>query len=541
MTDRISENFLAEKIKTLETELSQLNILFDLSRTLNYASDVISFAEKLVEFLKDTTGAGNIACFIQNNEKYKLISSDNAKLNFFPEFENLKEGIWQIIEAGQPFPVTDENGKCIYARFFKHYNLEGLKSSIWMPFIYAGKVLAIISLGEKENNEPYTPEDFKFLKKIVEYSSPALNRFDLKKADNSHVSELQKTLHNISILYNIGQAMNFIDDLKKLLKIILAKAIEATAAEKGSLMLYDPSCKELVVKVVYGLPDKEVEEKINDGLIECTKIKIGEGIAGEVFSTKRAIITNLGSDDPRFKQSHQSRVTSILCIPLIVKGESIGVINISNKLNGKFFNQDDLDFMSALANQAAVAINNAQLYELAITDGLTKLYIYRHFRYLLDTEIKRSIRYNRQFSLIMMDVDNFKLINDTYGHPTGDCILKEISEAITLSCRKIDLASRYGGEEFALILPETCKENAKIMAERLRQKIEAIIIYTKTNLPVSPTISIGIAGFPEDGNDQENLIEAADNALYFAKKQGKNCVAEYSSDGCSLVDCLPDV
>ena len=541
MTDIIPENFLAEKIKILEAELAQLNMLFELSRTLNYASDVISFVEKLVGFLKDTVKARNIACFIQNGEKYKLIFYDNAKLNSSLELENLKEDIWQIIKTGQPFSVTDEKGKYIYAQFFKHYNLEGLNSSVWLPFMYAGKVLAVISLGKKENNEPYTAEEFKFLKKIIEYTSPALNKFDLKKVDDSHASELQKTLHNISILYNIGQAMNFIDDLKKLLKIILAKAIEATAAEKGSLMLYDALEKELIVKVVYGLPDKNIEEKINDGLIECTKIKIGEGIAGEVFSTKKAIITNLGSGDPRFKQSHLSRVTSILCIPLIVKGESIGVINISNKLNGKFFNQDDLDFMSALANQAAVAINNAQLYELAITDGLTKLYIYRHFRHLLDTEIKRSLRYKRQFSLIMMDVDNFKLINDTYGHQTGDLVLKEISAAITFSCRKSDLASRYGGEEFVLILPETCKNNAKIMAERLRQKIDSIIVYTKTNLPVSPTISMGIAGFPDDATEQDNLLEASDNALYFAKNQGKNCVAEYSSDGCCLVDCLPDV
>jgi diguanylate cyclase (GGDEF)-like protein len=236
-----------------------------------------------------------------------------------------------------------------------------------------------------------------------------------------------------------------------------------------------------------------------------------------------------------------SNVTSLLCIPLIVKEETIGIINISNKKDNKFFNQDDLEFMCALANQAAIAINNAQLYELAITDGLTKLFIYRHFHYLLDNEIKRALRYRHSLSLLMMDIDNFKEINDSYGHQVGDEVLRAIADVIANDCRKIDLPSRYGGEEFALILPETKKENAGIIAERLRYKIDQLVLNINENAQnISSTVSIGIAGLPDDAENKEDLIQKADKALYFAKNYGKNCVAQYNDEGCSIINCLTE-
>ena len=397
-----------------------------------------------------------------------------------------------------------------------------------------GKITAITAIGKKEGSKPYSKADIKVLEKACAYLAPAINRVKTQEIKERNINYLQKSLHNISILYSLGQAINFIDDLKKLLKIIIDKAIQTIGAEKGSLMLYDPSSNELVVKVVYGLPDKEIEEKINDGIIECTRIKIGEGIAGEAFSTKKPIITNLGSFDPKFKQSTASRVSSILCVPLIIKGEPIVVINITNKLGNEFFNHDDMDFMSALANQAAIAINNAQLYELATKDGLTKLYIYRHFQNLLEAEIKRSDRYKHCVSLLMMDIDNFKMINDTYGHQIGDEILRSISHVISSTCRKIDMPSRYGGEEFALILPETGIQNTRNIAERLRKRISDISVYTDDNIRVMPTISIGISSYPDLSSSQESLIGTADKALYFAKSNGKNCVAEFHPEGCQI-------
>lgn len=529
------ENLIYDKVTELQKELVQLNKLFEISNITNSVSNINTLAEQLINFLKQNFDIKNAAFFLLDDNKYNIISYENIISPNSYEFENLDEGIWHILEAGKPLNILNEEGEPIYFQFLETYNLFNLEPYIWMPFVNEGKVLAIISLGPKKSGKSFSNNEIDFLTKIIQYISPVINKFKKLKENEASLNYLQKTLHNISILYNIGQAMNFIDDLKRLIQIILAKAIQTIGAEKGSLMLFDPNTEELVIKVVYGLPDKEIEEKINEGLIECTKIKIGEGIAGEAFAHKKAIITNLGSNDPRFLKSDLSSVNSLLCLPLIVKDEAIGVINITNKKDKNLFNQDDLDFMGALANQAAIAISNAQLYKLAITDSLTKLYIRRHFEYMLDNELKRSQRYKHNMTLLMMDIDNFKLINDTYGHQAGDEMLKLIAEVILNTVRKIDVPCRYGGEEFAIILPETHKDNAKKIAERLRKKIANIMFQTKDKQEVSPTISIGIASYPLDTEDKEDFIYFADKALYFAKNSGKNCVAEYTQDGCKLL------
>ena len=529
------DDLIINKVTELQEELIQLNKLFEISNITNSVSSINALAEQLLNFLKLNFDIKNAAFFMLDENKYSIISYENIISPNSYEFENLGEGIWHIIETGKPIKILNEEGKNIYFQFFESYNLFNLDSCVWLPFVNEGKVLAIISLGSKKSGEPFTNSEIIFLNKIIQYIAPIINKFQNIKEKESNLVYLQKTLHNISILYNIGQALNFIDDLKKLIQIILAKAIQTIGAEKGSLMLYDSETEELIIKVVYGLPDREIEDKINEGLIECTKIKIGEGIAGEAFAHKKAIITNLGSDDPRFFQSDLSNVTSLLCLPLIVKDEAIGVINISNKKDKNLFNQDDLDFMGALANQAAIAISNAQLYKLAITDSLTRLYTRRHFEYILDNELRRSQRYKHNMTLLMMDIDNFKAINDTYGHQIGDETLKQIAGVILSTLRKMDMPSRYGGEEFAVILPETHKENSKKIAERLRKKISNILIRTKDKHEVSPTISIGLASFPFDTEDRSDIIGFADKALYFAKDSGKNCVAEYTPEGCILL------
>ena len=209
---------------------------------------------------------------------------------------------------------------------------------------------------------------------------------------------------------------------------------------------------------------------------------------------------------------------------------------MTNKKHDKLFNQKDLEFITALANQAAIAIDNAKLYELATKDGMTKLYIYRHFYTLLENEIRRCQRYSRNTSLIMMDIDNFKRINDTYGHLTGDTILKRLAAVLQETVRKIDIPARYGGEEFVVILPETDKEDACIIAERIRKNVSEIVVKVNETEDLSPTVSIGVAQYTTDGKEAKELINAADTALYYSKHNGKNVVSVFDKDGCRKVE-----
>lgn len=532
MSNTVSEKTLLEKIDELESEIIDSARLLELTQFLSTSVDFDTLINDIITFLDGHISCKSIALFIKDADKYTIHAHKGIEQAYTYKFQNDNEGIWSIVEYGKPFIIKDENNINIYGQFFDNNNLSSLGAKVWVPLVDNKNILGLISLGAKSNDTEYTSRDLSFLSKVAPYIARALNKALHQKSKEHNIDDLQKALNNVSILYNIGQAISFIDDLRKLLKVILGKAIQTIGAEKGSLMLYDAASNELVIKVVHGLPDKEVEEKINEGIIKCTRIKAGEGIAGQVFSSKKAIISNLGSNDDRFKQSVDSRVASLLCIPLIVKDEAIGVINITNKQDGNLFNQDDLNFMVALANQAAIAISNAQLYEIAITDGMTKLYTHRHFQNLLDIEIKRATRYSRPISIIMMDLDNFKKINDTYGHQIGDEVLKEAAQVILTTCRKIDIPARYGGEEFIVVLPETTKENARILAERLRQRIERIQVKLKNNETLSPTVSVGLSAFPEHATEQNKIIECADMALYFAKHNGKNCIGEFSAEGC---------
>ncbi|MBQ2645438.1 sensor domain-containing diguanylate cyclase, partial [bacterium] len=421
--------------------------------------------------------------------------------------------------------MVNEDNSPAYKNFFDNSELEGLNSAYFKVFFKDEDPFCICSIGQKENNEPFETEELLLLNKIFYCIEPLLIKFVRQAEQESQISFLHKSLHNLSILYNISQAVNFIDDLKGLIQVILGRALETIDAEKGSLMLYDMSDNTLQVKVVYGLKDPKVEFDINNGVIECSKLKINEGIAGKVFAEKKSIITNLGQNDPRFKQANLlNNISSMICVPLIAKGEAIGVINITNKKNNKLFNKQDLEFIEALSNQAAIAIDNAKLYELATKDGLTKLYVHRHFRTLLDAEVTRATRYKHVMSLLMMDIDNFKHINDTYGHLIGDRVLKEIAVTIKNTCRNIDVPARYGGEEFTVILPETAAKDATIIAERLRRNIEKIEVPIDDKNILKVTVSIGISEFPSSAGNSEDLIKKADEALYKAKNDGKNCI-----------------
>jgi diguanylate cyclase (GGDEF)-like protein len=215
---------------------------------------------------------------------------------------------------------------------------------------------------------------------------------------------------------------------------------------------------------------------------------------------------------------------SILCMPILSKGTLLAVLYMENNLTANAFTSERLEILGIIAAQAAISLENAQLFELATTDGLTKLMVHRYFQLLLKNEIERSRRYNRPLSLVMLDIDNFKGFNDTYGHPMGDEVLKSVARILRENIRSVDIAARYGGEEFVLILPETDRRQAFIVGEKVRHKVEAMRIPTDSR-HLQVTISLGIATFPEHALEKKELIAAADQALYASKHMGKNCVS----------------
>ncbi len=527
-----------ENFSNIENNVVHLNRMFDINTIVNQSGSIGDLLKKLSNYIVKLINNENISFYILDGQVFKsVITAQNVRVDECFESEQDNEAFLSAINEGKIIDAQNEHGDVLFGSFWEKNGLEKLKTRYLRAFFSNGVPVCFCFIGVSDTFKSLNDEQREILDSAFDYVEPIIGKYinDLKK--EHEIEQLQKSLYNISILYNISQAVNFIDDLKRLLQVILSKAIDTLEAEKGSLMLYDYSQNSLQVRVVYGLQDKKIEDGINNGIIQCSKIKAGEGVAGTVFMERKPIITNLGSSDPRFiVKDVLTNTHSLLCVPLIAKGEAIGVINITNKKYGKLFNQKDLEFMTSLANQAAIAIDNAKLYELATKDGLTKLYIYRHFYTLLENEIRRCSRYKREVSLLMLDIDNFKNVNDTYGHLTGDQILRELSRVITDTVRKIDIPARYGGEEFVVILPETAKEDAVVIAERLRKNISKIKVAANETTTISPTASIGVAQYPYDGVDPETLISSADTALYHSKNNGKNVVSIFSKDGCTTVE-----
>jgi diguanylate cyclase (GGDEF)-like protein len=221
-------------------------------------------------------------------------------------------------------------------------------------------------------------------------------------------------------------------------------------------------------------------------------------------------------------------------VPLRAKDRVNGVVIADNIFTRQPISQDNLRMLIMLANQAGLAIENSHLYEQAIirshTDSLTNLWDHGYFHYLLKSEIEKARIGKTHLSLIMLDMDYFKIYNDTLGHQAGDKILKELARLLSNYSRKMDWVARYGGEEFSIILPQTNKREAIIIAERLRQIIAEHPFAQEEILPSKKlTASLGVATFPEDAEKSSVLINTADQRLYIAKDKGKNttCCGEY--------------
>ena len=225
-------------------------------------------------------------------------------------------------------------------------------------------------------------------------------------------------------------------------------------------------------------------------------------------------------DDPLVSRL---KLKEFLISSLWIKGRPRGIVLVDNYINQKIIAGDDVKIFNMFAEQAEGAIENSQIFEDALTrahtDSLTGLWNYGYFQYKIDEELIKAKNKNTPLSLMMVDIDNFKKINDTYGHAQGDSALRLLSRIFKENCRECDYLCRYGGEEFSLILPGTEKEKAYILGERIRKSVEE-----KNALNTGLTVSIGISSFPADAQKKEEFIKIADEALYKAKKNGKNTV-----------------
>lgn len=276
-----------------------------------------------------------------------------------------------------------------------------------------------------------------------------------------------------------------------------------------------------------------------DKLVKSVKVPLQESAGILALTALEGMTFEITSDEVSNKIQDPIcallKTRHFITVPLKAKNKTIGVLLVDNIFTNKQITKDDIRILTMFANQAGLAIENSHLYEKTVTishsDSLTGMINHGRFQYLLSKELKNAAKNKTPLSLVMIDIDNFKHLNDKLGHPVGDKVLINLAKILKKTCRSSDTVARYGGEEFILVLPDTTKASAWGLAERLRQAIE------QSGFPgqeVQPhkrlTISLGLVSFPEDAKNKESLIQRADSALYQAKAAGKNRTFIYSKE-----------
>ena len=336
----------------------------------------------------------------------------------------------------------------------------------------------------------------------------------------------------------LGETLSSTLDLERILEVIVDTAVVATGARAGVMVLVDPENSQMLVG--------HVAESMARRGVRPTDIRIpvGEGLLGEVAARNRAFRGRVGEPGMPTLSPREPGCARFIAVPVVSlssRGEGtdatggpsglLGVLAVYDRPGDDEFDDTDLMTLRTFAGQAAVAVGNVlshrEAQRLSLTDPLTGLWNYRFLRVSLAREVERAGRFHRRVAVIVIDLDKFKEVNDTYGHLAGDTVLTEVARRINGQIRDVDLAFRYGGEEFVVLLPEADAAGAERVAQRLWQAVrrEPVVIESSAGQPVRSievTVSLGVAVFPDHGDDGPHVLAAADEALYSAKAGGRD-------------------
>ena len=346
----------------------------------------------------------------------------------------------------------------------------------------------------------------------------------VERRRNPALPSQRREAGELAVFQELGKALTSSLQLDQVLRTIMEKIDEFLRPDNWSLLLLDEAKQELYFELAVGKASQALKD---------VRVKVGQGIAGWVAQRGETVVVPDTSKDTRFfskvDEKTKTETQSIVAVPVKFRDTCLGVIELINCIGPDGFDPRDLKLLEALSDFAAIALENARhvkrIHELTITDDCTSLYNARHMGFILETEIYRSQRYNYEFSIVFIDLDRFKLVNDTHGHLVGSRLLSDIGNALKERCRLIDFAFRYGGDEFVILLPQTSKESALNVARRLHKLIRETVWLEKEGLNVRITASMGVASYPSDSRTKEALLHLADEAMYLVKNTNRDSVA----------------
>ncbi len=342
-------------------------------------------------------------------------------------------------------------------------------------------------------------------------------------AFNEMADGIQERTREMTVLQEAISDVASSLEIEALLQKLAWHAGILVRAELAALVVLDPETGEI----------QHFKSSVPPEAFPVKTLPTGRGLLGVILKEGVSLRVEDAAKDPRFgvlPPGHPP-IRNLLGVPLMLKNKVVGELLVANKEGGGSFTPADESLLVALAFQSASSLENARLHsksvEMATTDGLTGLANRRAFQVRLEEEVDRSERYQHPFTLIILDIDHFKKVNDTHGHPAGDVVLRELARLLKAAVRDVDFVARYGGEEFVILLPETGGTHVREIAERIRSRTAKTPVKLPDGKEISFTISLGVACYPSCGRTGPELVDRADQALYVAKQSGRDRVCLY--------------
>ncbi len=385
-----------------------------------------------------------------------------------------------------------------------------LRTWCGVPIHFSDGSMGVLAAASFERERAISVGQFELIKVLAYEAAGAF--------ENARVFQReQRRASHLALLSEIGQKATSVLNPQELLPKICTQVREAFGHDLARIDILDRHGEELVVEAEAGYGVEMLGRRL----------PLDHGLSGAAAETGQPVLTNSVQDEPRYVALAPG-VRSSLSLPLKYQEELLGVLSLESRREHAFAPQDLLT-LKALADQLAIALHNARAYQFAleeaITDGLTGLKTHRYFMEALEREWRRSSRTGRPFSIIMMDLDQFKPVNDRHGHLEGDRVLSTVARLLSDEARQSSVLARYGGDEFSILLPDATVEQATVLADRVRGRLEKDTLLATHNV----TASFGIGAFPENGATHELVLHAADAGMYLAKHEHGNCIRVASS------------
>lgn len=460
--------------------------------------------------LLDASG-GDLGMYDAENDRIVIAVSHNMGSDYAGTHMSIGEGaMGKVAELVQPIIIED------YAAWLgksPQYQSGPWHAVIAVPLLIGGHLIGVIGVVDANPDRKFTPSDQQLLTLFGQQAAIAIQNARLFEAEQARSREAET-------LRRAGAAVAATLDQNQAIAKILEQLHRVVPYDSASVQLLDQGFLEVVGG--RGWSDHDV-------IVGMRFPVPADNPNTRVIQDKRSVIVkDLSHDYPHFRQSDlNSHIRSWLGSPLVIHEQVLGMLAVHKK-DANFYTPNHARLIAAFADHVAIAIENARLFAevqtKAITDALTGLYNRRGLFELGQRELDRLRRFERPLAAIMLDIDDFKEVNDTYSHAIGDQVLKELAARCRVHLREIDILGRYGGEEFAILLPETDRHDAYRVAERIRKHMTDACFQTDHG-PVSITISLGVTAAGQDTPDLAILLDRADTAMYSAKQSGRNRVA----------------